>query len=103
MPPRMRTGSMIAQKPSLNRRATSAIENLPRSAPPPFMSMYTAYSDSSTPIIAPGTMPAMNSSPTSSGVRPPATMANTSIGIDGGIRMPREPAVLTRPIENRSE
>ena len=47
-------------------------------------------------------IPAMKSSPTSMGEAAPATMANTSIGIEGGMRMPREPAVVTKPIENVS-
>src|SRR5664279_2351985 len=45
----------------------------------------------------PGTMPAMNNLPTEVLVE----TANSTIGIDGGIRMPREPEVVMTPAPKR--
>ena len=45
----------------------------------------------------PGTMPAMNSLPTDELV----DTANSTIGIDGGMRIPSEPEVVMTPAPNR--
>jgi hypothetical protein len=49
------------------------------------------------PATMPGRTPAMNRSPIDSSVAIPYTIS----GIDGGIRMPSEPDVAIRPVENR--